>query len=198
MTLQVIGAGLGRTGTTSLMLALEHLLAKPCYHMAKINDKPSDIAAFTQAANGKMPDWAMFFKNFSAVTDWPAVAFYQSIVDTFPEALVLLSFRSSEDWYQSCRSTIFPSIENATGEWGEMIQAVIKNTFANDLADKDECIAAYERHNQEVRNVVPKDRLIEWSPGDGWQPITNALGVDCPEKPFPRANTKEDFIKRFL
>jgi hypothetical protein len=29
----VIGAGLPRTGTLSLMTALEHLLGGPCYHM---------------------------------------------------------------------------------------------------------------------------------------------------------------------
>ena len=33
MTLKVVGAGLGRTGTHSLMVALEKLLDAPCYHM---------------------------------------------------------------------------------------------------------------------------------------------------------------------
>ncbi|MFP6642247.1 MAG: sulfotransferase, partial [Candidatus Latescibacterota bacterium] len=31
--MKVVGAGLGRTGTYSLMTALEHLLGAPCYHM---------------------------------------------------------------------------------------------------------------------------------------------------------------------
>ena len=33
MTLKVIGAGLGRTGTLSLKLALEHIGIARCYHM---------------------------------------------------------------------------------------------------------------------------------------------------------------------
>lgn len=33
MALKVIGAGLGRTGTLSLKLALEHIGIGPCYHM---------------------------------------------------------------------------------------------------------------------------------------------------------------------
>ncbi len=36
MTLQVIGASLGRTGTLSLKLALERLGFGPCYHMVEV------------------------------------------------------------------------------------------------------------------------------------------------------------------
>ena len=35
MARQVIGAGLGRTGTLSLKLALEHIGFGKCYHMTK-------------------------------------------------------------------------------------------------------------------------------------------------------------------
>src|SRR5689334_16327222 len=36
MTLKVIGAGFGRTGTMSLKLALEQLGFGPCYHMIEV------------------------------------------------------------------------------------------------------------------------------------------------------------------
>ena len=36
MTLSVIGAGLGRTGTLSLKLALERLGFGPCYHTREL------------------------------------------------------------------------------------------------------------------------------------------------------------------
>ena len=36
MTLRVVGAGLGRTGTTSLKEALGLLLGGPCYHMLEV------------------------------------------------------------------------------------------------------------------------------------------------------------------
>src|SRR5579862_5424597 len=35
MALKIVGAGLGRTGTLSLKLALEQLGFGPCYHMAE-------------------------------------------------------------------------------------------------------------------------------------------------------------------
>ena len=55
--LRVIGAGLGRTGTHSLKLALERLLGAPCYHMAEVFKRPQDIPVWTEAVNGKPVDW---------------------------------------------------------------------------------------------------------------------------------------------
>ncbi len=40
MTLRIIGAGFGRTGTNSLKLALEHLGFGPCHHMFEVRDNP--------------------------------------------------------------------------------------------------------------------------------------------------------------
>jgi Sulfotransferase domain len=40
VALQVIGAGLARTGTASLKLALETLLGKPSYHMFEVFANP--------------------------------------------------------------------------------------------------------------------------------------------------------------
>jgi hypothetical protein len=59
-----------------------------------------------------------------------------------------------------------------------------------------DAIGAYERHNEEVRRTVPPDRLIDWRPGDGWEPICSALGVPVPADPFPHENTTADFQAR--
>ena len=48
-------------------------------------------------------------------------------------------------------------------------------------------------HNDRVRAEVPKDRLVEWRPGDGWEPICNALGLAVPAAPFPHVNTTDEF-----
>ena len=54
---------------------------------------------------------------------------------------------------------------------------------------------AYERHNAAVRAAVAPGRLVEWSPGDGWAPLCDALGVAIPDDPFPHLNTRADFPK---
>jgi hypothetical protein len=54
-------------------------------------------------------------------------------------------------------------------------------------------MAAYERHNEDVRRAVPRERLIEWQPSDGWEPICAALELPVPQAPFPHENTTVDF-----
>jgi hypothetical protein len=72
------------------------------------------------------------------------------------------------------------------------VTALFTNTFA-DPRDKEACMAAYDRHNAEVRATVPADRLIDWKPQDGWEPICERLGLAVPSDPFPVTNTTEEF-----
>ncbi len=51
--LRVIGAGLGRTGTNSLKLALERLLDAPCYHMIEVNRHPEHAQVWLDALLGR-------------------------------------------------------------------------------------------------------------------------------------------------
>jgi hypothetical protein len=53
MPLEIIGAGLGRTGTMSLKVAIEKLGLGPCYHMAELFADPSRIPAWLAAADGR-------------------------------------------------------------------------------------------------------------------------------------------------
>jgi hypothetical protein len=65
--------------------------------------------------------------------------------------------------------------------------------FTKDWTDKDAALAAYERHNAEVRASVPGGRLVDWQAADGWTPLCQALGVSVPDEPFPHLNTREEF-----
>ena len=53
MSLRVVGAGLGRTGTLSLKLALERLLGAPCYHMTEVFAHPEHVALWHAAARNE-------------------------------------------------------------------------------------------------------------------------------------------------
>jgi hypothetical protein len=59
--------------------------------------------------------------------------------------------------------------------------------------DPDVLMAAYDQHNTEVRRVVGPDRLLEWRPGDGWDPICRRLELPIPDEPFPWVNRREDW-----
>ncbi len=56
--LQVVGAGVGRTGTHSLKFALEKLLGGTCHHMVEVFGHPEEVPVWTDAIDGRPVDWA--------------------------------------------------------------------------------------------------------------------------------------------
>jgi sulfotransferase family protein len=201
MALRVVGAGLGRTGTHSLKLALEQLLGGRCYHMSELIDREDDTAVWARAVEGQDVDWPGFLAEFAATVDWPACAFWQPIAAAHPDAVVVLSMRESpEAWVRSFERTIaqalqkdVPAEDEAWVERRRMVLAMVESTFTPDWRDPDAAKEAYIRHNERVRAAVPAGRLVEYRAGDGWEPLCTALGVEIPEEPFPHTNTTADF-----
>jgi hypothetical protein len=197
MTLQVVGAGLGRTGTHSLKVALEQLLGGPCYHMVEVFGRPDDIPVWHAAVNGDMPDWNTFLADYRATVDWPASAFWRELSEANPDAVVLLSSRDADSWWKSANNTIFQisSREPPDDMKAQMAMAIdmFAKRFTADWQDETKAKAAYEKHNAEVRASVPADRLIDYRVGDGWEPICEKLGLAIPSEPYPHLNTTEEF-----
>ena len=196
MTLRVIGAGYGRTGTSSLKLALERLLGEPCYHMSEVFDHPEHVPVWYDAGFGKMPGWSDFLAGYGATVDWPASAFWPELSAAFPDALVLLSLRDPEAWWRSASSTIFAPHEPVSAQWQAMDDRLSETRFTPNTGDRESAIAAFEAHNARVQAEVPRERLLEWWAGDGWAPLCAALGLPVPPEPFPHVNTKAESMAR--
>ena len=199
--LRVVGAGLGRTGTNSLKLALERLTGGPCYHMIELFEHPDDLPKWRGAVHDDPPDWRTFPAGYTATVDWPACAFWAGLAEAHPDAIVLLSVRdSAEQWWRSFEATIHAGLSRPVPadqpEWAERRQvtlAMLDRTFTPRWRERDGAMAGYDAHNAAVREAVPAGRLVEWRAGDGWAPICAALGVPVPEEPFPHVNTTAEF-----
>jgi hypothetical protein len=201
MSLTVVGAGLGRTGTHSLKIALEQLLGAPCYHMAEVFQHPEHIPDWTDAANGRPVDWQALLNGYAAAVDWPASAHWKSLAQANPDAVILLSMRDPESWWTSASNTIFPAMDrlgSEHSEWRRMIDATFASNFAADKSNKQAMIDAFNRHNDDVLKNAPADRLLVWSPQEGWAPICNKLNLPAPSEPFPMTNSTEEFQSRFV
>ena len=192
--LHIIGAGIGRTGTNSLKLALEQLLGRPCYHMFEA-EAQQHFETWRLAAEGQPPDWTAFLQDYSATVDGPACHFWEPLAALFPNAKILLSIRETDDWYRSASQTIIEGTRKAPpGPFVEMEKAIARLSGMDLLAGSESDIRdAYDRHNTHVLQTVPPDRLIAWRPGDGWEPICRALSLEIPDTPFPHVNSTEDF-----
>ncbi len=196
MAIQLVGAGVGRTGTHSLKLALEQLLGGTCHHMMEVGTDQGPT--WHQAYSGNAPDWHTFLGDYVAIVDWPGAGLWRDLAAAFPDAPVLLSTRSSADvWFESASRTIFQAIGSAraSGAQSDFIEALM-NAFCSDFSDPTKVKAAYEAHNAEVRDTIDPDRLVEYQPGDGWGPLCQALGLPEPDAPFPHTNTTKQFQAR--
>jgi hypothetical protein len=181
-------------------MALEHLLDGPCYHMLEVFAHPEHASVWHAAIRGDDVDWDSLFEGYKASVDWPAAAFWREMSEHWPDALVVLSTRDSDGWWRSANNTIFEVFRGinqkpgrAPDAWTAMVTDMFRVRFCEDFLDRDAAIAAYEAHNAAVRATVPGERLVEWQPGDDWQPLCDALGVDVPEIEFPHVNTTEEF-----
>jgi hypothetical protein len=201
--LVLIGAGFGRTGTTSLQRALESLGFGPCYHMQTAMTRPGHARFWIRARRGEVTagEFRRFFRRYRATVDWPACEFYRELMTAFPHAKVLLSSRDADAWYDSTRSTLF-AVKDALPWWFppsvlRMQDAVVWNGRLNgQFENRALAITAYQAHMDEVRRTVPAGRLLEYRVEQGWEPLCGFLGVPEPKGvEFPRINDRKYFSR---
>jgi hypothetical protein len=199
--LRVVGAGLPRTATRSLKDALECLLGGRCYHMAEVFQHLEDVPRWRAATRGDEVDWRSFPPDSAAAVDWPASAFWHELAAAHPDSVIVLSTRESPtQWWESADETIFPVLRNPVQpeheEWRQMVHELLAREIGPQWDDAARAQAYYERHNAQVRREAPAERLLEWRATDGWEPLCRALGLPVPDEPFPRVNTREEWLAR--
>lgn len=196
MSLKVVGAGVGRTGTHSLKIALEQLLGGPCHHMVEILADPAQAPGWIDAIEGRPVDWSKMLNGYVSIVDWPGCSFWSELFAANPDALVLLSVRDPESWYRSASNTIFQAFNSGPPEsqhWMDAMRELFRERFSDQFDDATAMMDAYEKHNSAVRRAIPSTSLLEWNPKDGWEPICDRLGLKVPSEPFPVTNTTEEF-----
>jgi Sulfotransferase domain len=197
MTLQVIGAGLGRTGTMTLKTALEAIGFAPCHHMVEVFAHMEEQAPFwLAAAKGQAVDWDKGLAGYRASVDWPSAHFYKQLAAHYPDAKVILSRRDPQRWFESMSETILKSMAMHPGGGDHPMQfarmIVVEQTLGGDLSAEN-VMAAFERHNAEVIASIAPERLLVFEAAQGWEPLCAFLKVPVPDVPFPRTNSREEF-----
>jgi hypothetical protein len=211
--MQVIGAGLPRTATTTQMVALEQLGFAPCYHMRDLlMDLEKGLPLWEAVAEGK-PDWDAIFGDARSTVDWPSARYYRELMGYYPDAKVLLSVREGASWVRSMRPTVWGMFHGDSVihhlsdartvidplwrryvalmthmSWDEQTGAMAGDTWSD-----EGLIAVNDRWNDSVKSTVAADRLLAWYPSDGWEPLCDFLEVDVPADPVPNLNDTAAF-----
>jgi len=199
MTVKIIGAGVGRTGTLSLKLAINQLGLGPCHHMEYVvQNMSAQVRLWSDALNGS-PNWPAIYDGFGSAVDWPTAAFFRELLKEYPSARFILTHRSPESWATSFGSTIYKLLagrDEAPPEmkdWLEMVHGIVTKTGFPSGLDNDGLMEAFATHNESVKATIPASQLLVFEVKDGWEPLCKFLGVPVPDGPFPRSNDREEF-----
>jgi hypothetical protein len=202
MPLNVIGAGVGRTGTYSLKLAINQLGLGPCHHMEEVlHNMPAQVPLWFAAASGQA-DWSTIYSGYKSAVDWPTACFFSELAREFPEAKIVLTQRDPERWADSFGATIYKLLagKNDAPEemqaWLEMASEVIAKTGFPPGLNRDELVSAFKSHNEAVQEAIPANRLLVFEVKQGWAPLCDFLDVPVPDAEFPRTNHREEFWDR--
>jgi Sulfotransferase domain len=214
--MRLIGAGLPRTATLSQKVALEMLGCGPCYHMVNVLGDLDEVPLWRAALDGEQP-WQQIFGGYAGTVDVPGAFFYRELIETYPQAKVLLSVRDPESWERSMRNTILGvlygdtlirDLSTARGrvdpKWRAYMELMREMWRRSGLISGEQNVesewirTAMQRYNEQVVQFVPSDRLLVWSASDGWEPLCELLGVAVPDTPFPHLNDAEAFAERVI
>ncbi len=218
LDLKVIGAGMGRTGTTSLKMALEVLLRGPCFHFLEYQSHSELMAPWLSLIRAMPlrsdPDefedvpisqWEKVMPGYVACVDEPASYYWKQLSDVFPEALVILSVRDTDSWWAFMAALEEHYEEEMrrpdliTAERREFLDFAdaIYPDWQEGLSEDTER-AFFELHNRRVlahaeRHPSFNERFLVWRPQEGWEPLCRALGLPVPDVPFPHENKRSEY-----
>jgi hypothetical protein len=80
----------------------------------------------------------------------------------------------------------------------QIFPEIDEGTFEGRFDDKRHAIEVFNRHNEEVKRRVPKERLLVYEVKEGWGPLCEFLGVEEPDKPFPHVNEAAEIQRLIL
>lgn len=200
MTLSVISAGFGRTGTMSLKLALDELGFGPCHHMDEVIEHSEVQVPLWRNALDGVPDFAAIYAGYRSAVDWPTAAFWRELAGAYPKAKLILTSRPVESWVRSFSDTILATlldIDNwplETTEWLHTVKHIVIERSLQGAVSPQVLAQAFLAHEAAVKAEIPASRLLVHRAEDGWEPLCAFLGAPIPETPYPYTNSDEDFF----
>jgi hypothetical protein len=219
VSLEVIGAGLARTGSNSFKAALGILLEGPTHSLADVLSNTTQREGWLEVLrnpNDNNTELLLeLIDGYDAVNGPPAGLFYKQLIQEFPEAKVVVTQhpKGPQGWYKSTIGTIFRlNFEIFNSTWIGQIPRVHKtHEFLREMyidspyvLTRDEWQqqeVALQRYNDwtaEVVQNVPAERLLIFTPSDGWEPLCAFLGKPVPDEPYPHHFSKGTNVKRII
>ncbi|KAB8070528.1 P-loop containing nucleoside triphosphate hydrolase protein [Aspergillus leporis] len=209
--IQVIGAGLPRTGTASFSEALKILLNGPVFHCGTQNTigPPIEITSWMKI----LRHWLRHDRQetlellqrrldgYAAITDSPGSQLVPELLELYPDAMVICTVRDPMSWEKSVTQ-----VSNLCTVWclrlvllplpgmRYFIEYVnlVGDQWAKMYGVRQPDRRTFLQHIEWLKEIVPEERLVFFDVKDGWEPLCKALGKDIPDIPFPQINDSDE------
>ena len=204
MALDIIGPGFGRTGTSSLKTALEHLGYGPAHHMFEVRDNPANLPYWQALARGEPVDWNAVFAGYRSQVDWPGARYWRELAEFYPDAKIILTVRDPDEWYDSVTATILKLMDQRGSIDNPHVSALVDmghdlinvGEFDGRMRDRNHAISVFRKRIADVQAVFSPSRLLTFDVSEGWGPLCRFLDCDIPAITFPKLNSSKQFAEQ--
>ncbi|OGM51150.1 hypothetical protein ABOM_000111 [Aspergillus bombycis] len=175
--IQVIGAGLPRTGTASFSTALAILLDGPVYHGGTqiTRGSPCELKSWIRILRAWLEgDRATVLSlikvrlnGYAAITDTPGCQLLPELLQLYPDAKVICT-------------------------WSNLYADGRRFNSEKEVSDTIPQGVIYSRHVAWLQENVPAEQLVFFDVREGWEPLCKSLRKDVlTDIPFPHVNDSE-------
>ncbi|KAL9023986.1 MAG: hypothetical protein Q9196_006843 [Gyalolechia fulgens] len=188
-----------------------NILGIPCCHAFSLYNHIRDCGMWIRAFDAKFArkgepftrtEWDQLLAEYGAVTDVPALAFWEDLLAAYPEAKVVLMERDIERWYKSFDDAVvkplWARLGNLIADYERGFVGPIRDVHRRWATDwmrvhsaeemREVAKDRYREHYASVRRMVPQERLLEYRLGSGWEPLCAFLNKSVPNVEFPKVN----------
>ena len=143
---------------------------------------------------------------YVATLDCPAVTLTPELMELYPDAVVIATTRDTESWWKSMEFVngmmsnwyiafviMWVPKVGVYGRWRDLFRQMTLWRYGDELIVKGTLV----KHEDHLRQVVPKDKLFWYNVSEGWEPLCKILGVPVPDRPFPHNNSRVDAAKTY-
>ncbi|KAK7990015.1 hypothetical protein PG989_010330 [Apiospora arundinis] len=208
--MKVLVLGMPRTGSISIRHGLRKL-GFECFHGAILEVSPWKFQYWDEAIRAKYygegkpygrREFDKLLGEFEVSINFPGTLFAEELIEAYPEAKVILTVRDVDKWKQSLTQSVdstrdwksFDCLAPFDPIWGPWWRFhKLEHAIRPLLAPKGEK-RGFLDHYERIREIVPKERLLEYRVGEGWERLCDFLDVPVPKEPFPHVNSTEQFI----
>lgn len=151
-------------------------------------------------------DWDQLFGNDYDIATDMACPFVDQLIEAYPEAKIVIVQRDFDSWWESYEAGVWDNLFAPRQRFVVMlISHVLRSRAAIAMAKmsyglfhaktpdeiKENARKTYDQYYQRIRDMVPPERRLEYTMGDGWEPLCEFLGKEVPDMPFPRLNDRK-------